>query len=68
MNDEINMTDLIITLMLFMAKDHIPKSKSEIKEQIREIALKEDENISESTIDEIVDRIYSVVNCGDDSP
>lgn len=68
MNDEINMTDFITVLMLFMAKDFIPKNKAKLKRQIKEIALKEDENISESTIDEMTDRIYSVLNCGDDSP
>lgn len=60
-----NSFDFVVMLIAFIFHDCIPKNKHEIKEKVKEIALKEDENISEHTIDEIVDRIYSIVDCAD---
>ena len=55
------MFDFFVMLMVVMFHDCIPKSKDEIRERAKESAKKY--NMSESQIEEIVEKVYSMVNC-----
>lgn len=61
MDKGIDMFDFLIMLLVFMFHESIPKNKDEIRERAKESAKKY--NMSDSQIEEIVEKVYSMVNC-----